>query len=130
LDAWPVLELRVGRRPSQRSEVAARAMRSQWPGARMRRRLPSPPFELLLPEGILHTFRKRGDDCRLLTAIGGAWRSRCPPLFHLRCKFLVRHRNRAPTFTWIPPPHHQFIFRQVLDELIEVAILVLLRVLN
>src|SRR5207244_10210465 len=96
----------------------------------MRRRPPSPPFELLLPEGILHTFRKRGDDCRLLTAIGGAWRSGRLPLFHLRRKRVVRHRNRIPALTRIPAPRDQFVFRQVLDELIEVAILVLLRVLN
>src|SRR5437773_5948375 len=99
-------------------------------GACMRRRFPSPPFELLLPEAILHTFRKRGDDCRLLTAIGGAGRSGRSPPFDLRRKLVVRHRNRISALTRIPAPRYQFVFRQVLDELIEVAILILLRVLD
>src|SRR5438128_8015009 len=62
--------------------------------------------------------------------IAGAWRSGRLPLFHLRRKLVVRHRNRVPAFTRIPAPRDQFVFRQVLDELIEVAILVLFRILN
>src|ERR1700716_2738833 len=68
--------------------------------------------------------------CRLLPGIGRARSSSCLPLFHLRSKFLMRHRNGIPAFTRIPAPRHQFILRQVLDELIEVTVLVLLRVFN
>src|SRR6266705_656454 len=64
------------------------------------------------------------------SVIGGARRSGRLPLFHLRCKLVVRHRNRVPALTRSPAPRYQLVFRQVLDELIEVAILILLRVLN
>ena len=79
---------------------------------------------------MLHSFASSGGGCRLLRGISRARRSGCLPPPHLGTKLLTRHRNRIPTFTRIPAPHHQFIFRQVLDQLIEVAVLVLLRFLN
>ena len=60
----------------------------------------------------------------------GAGRSGRLPLFHLRCKLVVRHRNRVPAFTRIPTPRHQFVFREVLDELSEITVPILLRVLD
>jgi hypothetical protein len=77
-----------------------------------------------------HSFARSGGGCRLLSGISRARRSGCLPPLHLRSKLLMRHRNRIPTFTRIPAPRHHFIFPQVLDQLIEVAVLVLLRVLN
>src|SRR5260370_42710766 len=79
---------------------------------------------------MLGSLASSGGGCRLLTGISRARRSGCLPPLHLRGILLVRHRNGIPTFTRIPAPRHQFIFRQVLDQLIEVAVLVLLRVLN
>jgi hypothetical protein len=42
----------------------------------------------------------------------------------------MAHRNCQSALTRFPGPHHQLVRRQVLDELIEVAIPILLRVLN
>jgi len=62
-------------------------------------------------------------------ALGGAGRSGRLPLFHIRCKLVVRHRNGVPAFIRIPAPRHQFVFFEVLDELIEITVLILLLVL-
>jgi len=42
----------------------------------------------------------------------------------------VRHRYGSSTLTWAPGPCHQFVFGQVLDQLVEVPVPVLLRVLD
>jgi len=53
-----------------------------------------------------------------------------PPLLDLRRKFFVRHGNGGPAFAWVPAPHHQFVFSEVLDQLIEISIPVLLWVFD
>src|SRR5260370_40368464 len=79
---------------------------------------------------MLHSFATSGGGCRLLTDISRARRSGCLPPLHLCGILLMRHGNRSPTFARVPCPGHQFIFGQVLDQLIGVAVLVLLRVLQ
>src|SRR5205823_3988625 len=58
------------------------------------------------------------------------WRSGGLPLFHLRGKLVMRHRDGGAPFARVPSPRHQFVLRQVLDELIDIAVFIFLRVLD
>ena len=52
------------------------------------------------------------------------------PLFYFRRELVVGHWDRGSTFAGVPSPHHQLIFREVLDQLVEVPVSVLLRVFD
>jgi len=63
-------------------------------------------------------------------SVRGARRSGRLPLLYLCGKLIVRHGNRSSTLARIPGPHHQLVFREVLNELIEVPVSVLLWILD
>lgn len=60
----------------------------------------------------------------------GARRACCLPLLYFRLKLIVRYGDGSASLAGIPSPHHQLIFGEVLDELIEIPVAVLLWIFN
>src|ERR1700734_1069601 len=58
--------------------------------------------------------------------VSRAGRARGLPLLYLRRKLIMRYRNRSATLARIPSPHHELVFRKVLDQLTDVPVSILL----
>jgi hypothetical protein len=58
-------------------------------------------------------------------------KARLPPATVLPSrKFIVRNWDGHSSFAWIPSPHHQFVFGEALDQLIEIPAAILLAIFN